>query len=59
MAYKVVIADDEKTSRSLFEYIINDADAYKLAGSFARAGEAADYCTAHHADLCIPHGKSL
>ncbi|MCR5427628.1 MAG: response regulator transcription factor [Lachnospiraceae bacterium] len=53
MAYRVVIADDEKTSRSLFEYIINDAEDYNLEGSFPRAGEAADYCTAHPVDLCI------
>ena len=53
MPYRVVVADDEKTSRSLFEYIINDSDDYMLVGSFARAGEAADYCIRNEVDLCI------
>ncbi len=53
MAGRIVIADDEKTSRSLFEYIINDSGEYTLEGSFPRAGEAADYCASHQVDLCI------
>ena len=53
MAYRVVIADDEKTSRSLFEYIISGSEGYTLENSFARAAEAADYCISHPVDLCV------
>ncbi|MCR5332348.1 MAG: response regulator transcription factor [Lachnospiraceae bacterium] len=53
MAYRVVIADDEKTSRNLFEYILADSDDYVLEASFARADEAAEYINKKGADLCI------
>ena len=53
MAYKVVIADDEKTSKNLFEYIIKDSDKYELVGSFPEASDLVEYFNHDTADLCI------
>lgn len=53
MAYRVVVADDEKTSRNLFEYIIGDSGEFALEGSFARADEAVDFIRQQGTDLCI------
>ncbi len=51
--YRVVVADDEKTSRNLFEYIIQDAENYTLSGSFSSAAEAVEHIAGDGADLCI------
>lgn len=53
MAYKVVIADDEKTSKNLFEYIIKDSDKYELVGSFPEASDLVEHFKHDTADLCI------
>ena len=50
---KVVIADDSRMSRLVCENIINESEKYELAGSFATAEEAVDFCAKNPVDMVI------
>ena len=50
---KVVIADDSRMSRLVCENIINGSEKYELAGSFATAEEAVDFCAKNPVDMVI------
>ena len=53
MSYKVVIAEDFKMIREVFEKTVLGAEGYELAASFATAIEAAQYCENHPVDLIL------
>ncbi|MBQ7424869.1 MAG: response regulator transcription factor [Lachnospiraceae bacterium] len=50
---RVVIADDSRMSRLVYENIINDSDRYELVGSFATAEEAVNFCARNPVDMVI------
>ncbi|SER01770.1 two-component system, NarL family, vancomycin resistance associated response regulator VraR [Lachnospiraceae bacterium NE2001] len=51
--YKVVIADDEYVSRTLFEMLIKSSVTYELSASFSAAEQAVNYCRINQVDLVI------
>ena len=53
MAYSVVIAEDYKMVREVFASTVTAAENYRLAGAFATAAEAVDFCRANPADLVL------
>lgn len=53
MAWKVVIAEDFKMIRQVFEDTVIHAEAYELAGSFPTALQAMEWCSRNHADLVL------
>ena len=53
MTYSVVIAEDYKMVREVFAATVENAGHYRLAGAFATAAEARDYCLAHPTDLVL------
>ncbi len=53
MPYKVVIAEDFRMIREIFEATIEQSEEYTLAGSFPTAVEALDYLEIHDADLAL------
>ena len=53
MAYKVLIADDQKMVRQMFEAAVNSAQEYEIAGMAQTAEEAVELCTKTHADLVL------
>ena len=53
MKYSVVIAEDYKMVREVFASTVKDSEGYELAGAFASAAEAMEYCLASPADLVI------
>lgn len=53
MAYKVLIVDDQRVARQLFEGIVKESGRYELAGSLSSAREAADLCREKGVDLVL------
>ena len=53
MAFQVVIAEDFKMIRQVFEETVRRSEKYELAGSFPTAMEAMEYCLEKHADLVL------
>ncbi len=53
MAYRVLVVDDFRMSRIVFETAIASSDRYELAASLSLAEEAADYCRKDPVDLII------
>lgn len=53
MAYRVVIGEDFKMVRDVFEQTVNSAENYRLAASFPTAAGVLEYCRTHPADLVI------
>ena len=53
MSYNVVIAEDFRMIRELFENTVNRAEGYNLAASFPTAVQAVKYIENHHADLVL------
>lgn len=53
MSYNVVIAEDFRMIRELFENTVNRAEDYNLAASFPTAVQAVKYIENHHADLVL------
>jgi len=53
MAYRVVIAEDYKMIREVFEHAVEDAKGYELAASFQTAIDAARFCEGHPVDLIL------
>lgn len=53
MPYKVVIAEDFKMIRQVFENTVQQAKAYTLAASFPSAYQAAAWCERNFADLVL------
>ena len=53
MAYRVVIAEDFKMVREVFENAVKQSGRYELAAAFATAEEAAEYLKKRPADLVI------
>ncbi|MCR5501475.1 MAG: response regulator transcription factor [Lachnospiraceae bacterium] len=53
MAYRVVIAEDFRMIREIFESAVKQSENYVLAGTFATAVQAADYVRENPADLVL------
>ncbi len=53
MSYNVVIAEDFRMIRELFENTVNRAEGYNLAASFPTTVQAVKYIENHHADLVL------
>ena len=53
MAWKVVIAEDFKMMRTVFEQTVEDADEYELAASFPTARQAVEYCSRNPVQLVL------
>lgn len=53
MAYSVVIAEDYKMVREVFAATVSNSENYRLAGAFATAAEAMEYCLSAPADLVL------
>ncbi len=53
MAYSVVIAEDYKIVREVFASTVRSSPRYRLAGAFATAAEAVEYCRLKSADLAL------
>ncbi len=53
MAYKILIVDDQKMARGLFESYINLSEKYELVAALDSASEADVYVAKHHIDLII------
>lgn len=53
MAYRVVIAEDYKMIREVFEHAVEDAEGYELTASFQTAIDAARFCEGHPVDLIL------
>ncbi|MBE6989591.1 MAG: response regulator transcription factor [Ruminococcaceae bacterium] len=53
MAYSVLIADDFKMIREVFEEVVAQSDRYELAASLSSAARAVDFCREHAVDLVL------
>ncbi len=53
MAYSVVIAEDFRMIREIFEGAVEQSEDYELAASFPTASQAVDYIGSSHADLVL------
>ncbi len=53
MPYSVVIAEDYKMVREVFASTVRNSERYRLAGAFATAAEAMEYCRLKPADLVL------
>ncbi|MBQ6575417.1 MAG: response regulator transcription factor [Lachnospiraceae bacterium] len=53
MSYNVVIAEDFRMIRELFENTVNRAEGYNLAASYPTAVQAVKYLEKNHADLVL------
>ena len=53
MSYKVVIAEDYKMVREVFENTIRESEDYQLKASFPTAVQAVEYLNANPADLVL------
>ncbi|MBR4530437.1 MAG: response regulator transcription factor [Lachnospiraceae bacterium] len=53
MAYRVVIAEDFRMIREIFEHAVEQSEAYTLAASFKTAVQAVHWLEEHDADLAI------
>ncbi len=53
MAYRVVIAEDFRMIREIFEETVNRAPEYELEASFPTAVQAMEYLEKHDADLVL------
>ena len=53
MAYKVLIVDDQKMVRQMFETAVNSSPAYEVAGMAQTAEEAVRICLAQRIDLVL------
>ncbi len=49
--YKVLIVDDQKSSRELMRYVISDSKQYEIVGTLEDASSAACFCRANRVDL--------
>ena len=53
MAYKVLIADDQKMVRQMFEAAVNSSPEYEIAGMAQTPEEAVELCAKTHAALVL------
>ncbi|MCR5507660.1 MAG: response regulator transcription factor [Lachnospiraceae bacterium] len=53
MAYRVVIAEDFRMIREIFENAVNQSDGYELAASYPTAQQAVKYIEKNDADLVL------
>ena len=53
MAYRVVIAEDFRMIREIFEETVNRSPEYELEASFPTAVQAMEYLEKHDADLVL------
>lgn len=53
MSFSVVVAEDFRMIREIFESAVEQLDGYTLKASFSTAHEAVDYFEKHDADLII------
>lgn len=53
MSYSVVIAEDYKMVREVFAATVRNSGRYRLAGAFATAAEAMEYCRSAPVDLVL------
>ena len=53
MSYRVVIAEDFRMIREIFENAVNQSDEYDLAASFPTAVQAVDHIKSNPADLVL------
>ena len=51
--YRVLIVDDQRMARQLFESVIAASERYTLAGSIACAADAGPFCAATQVDLVL------
>lgn len=49
--YKVLIVDDQKSSRELMRYVISDSDGYEIIGTLEDASIAESFCRENSVDL--------
>ena len=53
MAYSVLIADDYRMIRQMFEDMIERSEDFRLSGTAADAEEAVEHCKSHQVDLVL------
>ncbi len=53
MSYKIVIAEDYKMVREVFENIAVQSGRYEVAASFPTAAQLLDWCREHEADVAL------
>ena len=53
MPYRVLIVDDQRMARQLFENVVVSSERYALAGSLDAAEDAAPFCATSHVDLVL------
>ncbi len=53
MSYKVVIAEDFRMIREIFENAVQQAEGFELEASFPTAAQAVKYLEKNHADLVL------
>ncbi len=53
MNTKVLVVDDEKTSRNLFEMIIKESERYSLSGTISSASDVVGYIKKNPTDLIL------
>ena len=53
MAFNVIIVDDCKLIRKIFEDAIEGSQRYTIVGSAASAEEALELCTKRHVDIVL------
>jgi len=53
MPYRVLIVDDQRMARQLFESVVASSEQYRLAGSLDAAEDAAPFCASHGVDLVL------
>ncbi len=51
--YKVLLVDDQKSSRDLLSYTMADSKAYNIVNTLCDADAAPDYCRANTVDLVL------
>ena len=49
--YKVLVVDDQKSSRELMRYVISDSDSYEIIGTLEDASIAESFCRENRVDL--------
>ncbi len=50
---KVLVVDDQKSSRELMRYIVSESDRYSLVGMLEAADKAKDFCMSNSVDLIL------
>ncbi len=51
--YKVLVVDDQKSSRELMRYVVLESEDYKLVGAIEDAEKALEFCENNSVDLIL------